>query len=120
MNIATVMAARWTARQKETAVRLALGAGRLRLMRQFLTESVLLSSLGGWRRFCLPMGGCALLAIAPPEARFFDFAIDGRILGLTAALTLATGLLSGLAPALVDTKLDLCEELKLGLASPDA
>lgn len=115
MNIATVMAARWTAQQKETAVRLALGAGRLRLLRQFLTESVLLSSLGGLAAVLFTYGGLrALLAIAPPDARFFDFAIDGTILGFTAALTLATGLLSGLAPALVDTKLDLCEELKLG------
>jgi putative ABC transport system permease protein len=115
MNIATVMAARWTARQKETAVRLALGAGRFRLLRQFLSESVLLSALGGLAAVAFTYAGVrALLAAAPPDARFYDFAIDARVLGFTAALTLLTGLLSGLAPALLDTKLNLCDELKQG------
>ena len=115
INVANIMVARWTARQKETAIRATLGAGRLRLIRQFLTESLLLALVGGLLGLAVTSAGVeVMLSFAPLEAQFFDFRIDGRILGLTAAITLLTAVFAGLLPAVFDTRPNLHEELKQG------
>ncbi|MGA2735963.1 MAG: ABC transporter permease [Bryobacteraceae bacterium] len=114
-NVANLMLARAIARQREIGIRLALGAGRRRLIRQLLTESVLLSLIGA-------VGGFALAAAATVAiSRFslplplpiqFDFAPDARVLWFTAALAVATGIVFGLAPALRATRPNLVTALK--------
>jgi predicted permease len=114
-NVANLMLARAIARQREIGIRLALGAGRWRLIRQLLTESVLLSLIGA-------VGGFALAAAATVAiSRFslplplpiqFDFAPDARVLWFTAVLAVVTGIVFGLVPALRATRPDLVAALK--------
>jgi predicted permease len=114
-NVANLMLARAMARQREFGLRLALGASRRRLIRQLLTESVLLSIIGA-------VGGFALAAAATVAiSRFtlplqlpiqFDFTPDARVLFFTAALAVVTGIVFGLAPALRATRPDLVTALK--------
>ena len=119
-NVANLLAARSVARQKEIAVRQAIGAGRARLIRQFLTESVLLAMAGGAVGLWLALWGSNLLV------RFIstggvpiqlELAPDWRILAFTAAVSMLTGILFGLAPALRGTSLDLTPTLKEGITS---
>lgn len=114
-NVANVLLSRSTAREKEISMRLALGAGRGRLVRQLLTESAVLAFLGGALGVLLA-AWCvsALVAAVSDGARTapLDVAPDLRMLGFTLAVSLATGILFGLVPALRASRVDLAATLK--------
>ena len=114
-NIANLLLARATARRSEIAVRLSLGAGRFRLMRQLLTESVLLASWGGALGILIAIWGMrALTAMLSHNSRGFilQASLNWHVLGLAVGLSLLTGGLFGLAPALESTRVDVVPALK--------
>jgi putative ABC transport system permease protein len=112
-NVANLLLARGAARQREAALRQALGAGRARLMRQFLTESVLLAIFGGVGGLLLAYEGLDLFArLAPDIPRLNETMIDLQLLIFSAVLTLGTGLIFGIAPALQGYKADVQDSLK--------
>src|SRR5712675_2329478 len=117
-NVAGLMLARAAARQKEMAVRLALGAGRARVVRQLLTESVLLSVLGGALGILFSYWGAHAIVsfVASNQTRPLGFAtgVDLRVLGFTVTISLLTGILFGVAPTFRGARVDLTPALKAG------
>ncbi|HEY7498230.1 MAG TPA: ABC transporter permease [Vicinamibacterales bacterium] len=115
-NIANLLLARASARAREIAVRLALGAARRRLVRQLLTESVLLSAAGGALGILLGVWGIeALVAIAPQSApRVGEIGLDRTVLAFALAMTLITGMLFGIVPAIQAARADVTPALKDG------
>jgi putative ABC transport system permease protein len=118
-NLASLMLARAAARQKEIAVRLSLGASRARLIRQLLTESLVLSAAGALLGVLFARWGSALLVrfVSTTQNKvFLDLSLDGRILGFTAAMAILTGLLFGFLPAIRATRVSLSSAMKGGEA----
>jgi predicted permease len=115
-NVASMLLARGTERLPELALRASMGAGRRRLVRQLLTESSILSFLGGAAGFLLAFWGVgALKAILPGSVpRVAGIQVDGQILVFAAVTTIVAGLLFGLAPALFASRTDLVTVLKEG------
>jgi putative ABC transport system permease protein len=118
-NVANLLLARAGVRGREIAIRAAVGAGRGRLARQLITESILLALMGGALGALLALIGIDALVKPGPQdiPRLSDVNVDWRVFGFTALLSLATGLLSGLAPALQASRLELNEVLKAGTRS---
>ena len=116
-NVANLVLARGTAREREVAVRAALGAGRGRLVRQFLAENLLLAIVGGLFGIALGYGLMVWLKYMLPPFYLpaaINVEMDLRVLAFTFALAVTTGIVFGLAPALSATKLDLAGAMKEG------
>ena len=115
-NVANLLLARAAVRQKEIAVRVALGARRWRLIRQFLTESVLLSTVGGLVGLAIAYGGLVLLRAFIPEniSQAREISMDLKVLGFTFLVSVATGVIFGLAPAIQAARFNQIETLKEG------
>jgi putative ABC transport system permease protein len=112
-NVANLLLARAAGRQKEIAIRTALGAGRARIIRQLLTESALLALLGGAAGLFLAKWGMDLLLKLAPQGlpRMSDVSLDSRALAFTAAVTLLTGVIFGIVPALQSSRPNLNETM---------
>jgi putative ABC transport system permease protein len=117
-NVANLLLARSATRQKEMAIRAAVGAARLRLVRQLLTESLLLSLIGGAAGLIASTWGVKLLVAMSPggipriEESSTSSLLDGRVLGFTSMIVVLVGLIAGIIPALQASKVDVNETLK--------
>ena len=118
-NIANLLMARATTRQKDIAIRIGLGAGRRRLLQQLLIESLLLSLFGGAMGLIFAYGGLKVLTSVGPTSipRLSEVTIDARVLAFTLVISLLTGVIFGLIPALQATKPEINEWLKDGQRS---
>ena len=114
VNIANLLLARGAAREREIAVRTALGAGRGRLVRQLLTESILLAVVGGTLGLLLAVWGIDALVAALPDGirERYTIAIDARVIGFTVALTVLASLVFGLGPSLQASRVDISSTMK--------
>lgn len=118
-NVANLMLARATTRAKEIGIRLAMGAGRGRIVRQLLTESVLLAVLGGVLGLAFAYWGADVIRATVPPVPYpisFDLAPDGYVLKWMLVVSLLTGVIFGLAPALLASRTDLVAVIKGGAA----
>ena len=115
-NVANLLLARATSRKREIAIRFAIGAGRLRIVRQMLTESFLLAIGGGLLGLLIAGWGVSALIKLNPDAlyRTEEIHIDPRVLLFTLSVTILTGVIFGLAPALQTSRLDIQQLLKHG------
>ena len=115
-NVASLLLTRSTARTQELTLRAALGAGRARLMRQLVTESLLLAGVGGALGVAVAVGGVALAkAVGPPNVpRLADASIDPAVLAFAVVLSLAVGVGVGIVPAWSAARVDLLQTLKAG------
>jgi len=115
-NVASLMLARAVEREREVATRMAMGASRSRLLRQLLTESFLLASVGAFLGVVLALWGIDVLLTLTPGGffRLDDVTLDRRVLGFTVAVATAAAFLFGLVPALSGSKLDFHRSLKEG------
>ena len=119
-NLANLLLARATGRSREMALRMALGAGRWRIIRQLMTESLMLSAVGGALGWWMATGGVRAYLLTTEQQRqawsrhLLDYAMDGRVLAYLIAISIGAGLLFGLAPALRFSRLDFNTLLKDG------
>ncbi len=122
LNVANLLLSRATTRQREMGIRLALGSGRRRIIRQLLTESFLLAGTGGLLGVLLSHGVLgALVRLAPADIpRLSEVKIDLGVTGFTVAVSVLTGLACGLAPVLETTRADLASTMKIGERSGTA
>ena len=122
VNVANLALARTFSRQKEIAIRTALGASSARVLRQILTESVLLALAGGALGLTFAHSGVSLIMgfLADKLPHTIEVGLDAKVLGFTAAISIAAGVLAGVLPALRLTRGDVSQSLKQGLGRTDA